>query len=396
MADSESPSAMNPLEFELQSAQIHQRMAATAEGMLASEHQEKSIEAFREALAGLETDGTPEQRAFARHQLGISLRDRAGSAPLEERDALLAEAEQCFRDALEVFTRDNFPLPHGMASDNLAIVLHARSEWPVNLDAARKAAWLQDSMANNRTALEVFESLGRKRDAQRIRLNMLMSSDGKNSAEPSARPRERLEHSIRELEAILADPALAKPSFTRSYAQRRLAALLIELANSDPAQAALHLDRAEKILIDIPGMRLGDSRAWASVQNLLGRVHMARSLVPEADKSRHLEKALEHLNEALEVFTPQTAPLDWAHNRLLWGYSTAILSDSPSVPENQRDAVLREGLIATLEAMNAMTTDPVRRAEGITLIEVLKNPATADEATPSVPPSAESPIPPQK
>jgi len=377
------------LESRFQSAHIHQYMARSTEGGLAGEHQRKSIEALREALAALEKEGTPEQRGYARHQLGLALLDRAESSPLPERDKLLAEAEQCFRVALESFPRESFAVPHAAALDNLAIALHARTEWPTNLDPARKAAWHAESEANARAALEIYESLGRTIDALRIRVNLLTVFPSGESKPGTPKPREALEQTIRGLEDILADPALGKRSVTRASAQRSLASQLVQLAEADPANAPAHLERARRLLIEIPGARSGDPRGWVRVQTLLGNVCMAQANLPDADKTALLEQARDHYTEALDASPPEADSLQRASIRLHWGLASVLLSDSPSIPENRRESLIREGLAATFESMSVTTTDPKLRAESLAMIEMLKNPSSAADSPPDARASSE-------
>ncbi len=372
-----------PVEAHLRLAKIHAQLSEISEGLLAGEHQQKSIDSLRGGLLGLQKSGTPEQIAYAHHQLGNALLAKSKSAPILERILILDEAEACVRSAVGVFTPEKHPLEHAMGCDTLSTILHARAQWPQDLDAARKAEWLKESEANARTALAIFETSGRKNDALRIRLNLFAFSDEIQSGSA----RERLEKTIRNLEAIIADPQLGKRSQTRAYAHRVLAGKLITLAESDIRTSRPHLDRAEKLLLAIPATRTSDHRSWGFVHAVLGRIAMTRSLMPEADQVGQLRQSLEHFDEALGVFTRESGPLEWGSIYLGRGLAISMLAGKGCDDDRYK---LTDGLIAVFEAQNTLYPDPEASKERNMLIEMLKNPKATATPAPSSNPSTES------
>jgi hypothetical protein len=376
-----------PIVAHLRLANMHAHFSEMSEGLLAAENQQKSIEHLRDALAALEKSGTREQIAYVRQQLGIALVAKSRSSPLTERDSILAEAEAHIR-AAEVFTLEKYPVEHAIACDNLSTVLHARAQQPAGHDAARRTAWLNESRESARQALAIFESRGRKIDALRVRLNIIAISADQPGDSPA-----NLEEAIRELEAIVADPKLGKRSRNRGYAHRLLAGKLIAVAESNLATSGPRLDRAEELLLEVPGTRTSEHRSWGFVEGLFGRIEMARSILPQADQAAHLKKSLGHFNEALGVFTRESSPMEWSSLSLCRGLTVAMLAGTGCDNERYK---LTDGLIEVFEAQNFMDSNPEARQERNALIEMLKNPKAAANPAAPTPASTESPTLPQK
>jgi CHAT domain-containing protein len=282
-----------------------------------------------------------------------------------------------YEAAMEVYTKQDFPLDWAMTQNNRAIVYSNR----IRGDRAEN---LENAIAGYKAAVEVYTK-------QDFPLDWAMTQNNRANAY-NDRIRgdraENLENAITGYEAAL--EIRTKENFPIQWATTRnnLATAYLNRIRGDRAEnlenaiagyeAALEIytkqdfpldwamtqnnranvylnrirgDRAENLESAIAGYEAAlEIRTkenfpiqWATTQNNLANVYSDRI---KGDKAENLEKAIVGYEAALEIYTKQDFPLDWAmmQNNLANVYSQRIKGDGA---ENLEQAI--EGYEAALE-----------------------------------------------
>jgi len=109
----------------------------TAEGL------DAALADYEDALAGLDADEAPYQRALGLHAVGVACTSLADARP-EAREALLDRAVAAFSESLHTFTRDDLPFQHALALHNLGRAWAAQA----GLTSLRRAlGYIEDALA---------------------------------------------------------------------------------------------------------------------------------------------------------------------------------------------------------------------------------------------------------
>ncbi len=287
------------------------RQATLADGAEREALQAQAVEAACDALALYERAQALDDLARAQEGLGVALSDQAHLAEGAARVDLLARAAAAYRAALKVYTQEPVLLNWARAQNNLGIALMQQAE-VVGCEA--RAALLNEAQEAHQAALTIYTREETPEGWARTRSNL--GNVARHQAE-LAGPAERVDLLARAVAAYRA----ALKVYTREDAPDEWAMTQNNLGNalSDQAQ----MEDGEKRLTLLSQAANAHQAAltvytrvympveWAGTNLNLAQVYLTRALVLKGThkvKRQTLGKAQEAIEQALLIFTPDTAP----------------------------------------------------------------------------------------
>jgi tetratricopeptide (TPR) repeat protein len=260
----------------------------------------ETITACREALNAFTPDQLPQQWAATQYNLGNALRSQSKQSSGEEGMRLLAEAVTAYHEALKIFTREKFPQDWAKTQEDLGRTLMAQGERSGGAEGVRR---LGEAGAAYREALKGYtlEQFPEERARTQYILGYTLRSQGERSSG---------EESIR----LLGEAVTAYREALKGYSREKLV----------------------------------EQGRWAATQKYLG---VALALQGErsggAEGVRLLGEAITAYREALEVFTRERNPENWAETQdnlgkaylLLknWKDAAVCFENALSVPSYKED-----------------------------------------------------------
>lgn len=318
---------------------------------------EESIVACRQALKVYTRESFPQGWVSTQNSLAIALKNQAFVASGQDRTRLLEESVFAYRQALKIHTRESNSFGWGTIQHNLAVSLKAQANSSLGSDRERL---LKESVFAYRQALDVWTQ---ESDPEEWALaqNNLAGALEEQAAFASGPERERLlEESISA--NLLASEVFTRESFPQNWAriQHGLAtALRVQaLANSGPERVRL-LEEAAAAHRKALEVRTRESlpQDWAETQRSLARVLQDHaSFASGPDRSRLLEQSASAYRLAIEVYTKESSPPKWAgaQNNLaiVLGNQAFVVSAAAD-----RDRLLEESSSAYRHALEVYTRE---------------------------------------
>ena len=287
------------------------RQATLAEGAEREALQAQALEAARDALALYERAQALDDLARAQEGLGVALSDQARLVEGEEQANLLSQAATAYRAALEVYAQEPVLLNWARAQNNLGIALMQQAEAS---ECEARAALLNEAQAAHQAALKVYSREETPEGWARTQSNL--GNVARHQAE-LAGPAERVDL----LALAVAAYRAALKVYSREDAPEEWAMTQNNLGNalSDQAQ----VEAGEKRLTLLSQAATAHQAAltiytreyvpveWAGTNLNLAQVYLTRALVLKGThkvKRQTLGKAQEAIEQALTIFSPDTAP----------------------------------------------------------------------------------------
>ena len=256
------------------------------------------------------SQGNPQKVARLQHNLGTAYRN----LPAGDRAANLRQAITCYEAALQVRTREAFPVDWAMTQNNLGTAYG-------DLPTGDRAANLKQAIACFEAALQVYT-----REAFPVDWAMTQNNLGLAYSDlPAGDRAANLKQAIACYEAAL--QVYTREAFPVQWAttQNNLGTAYSNLPAGDRAanlkqaiacyEAALQVRTREAFPVD-----------WAMTQNNLGNAYWN---LPAGDRVENLEQAIACYEAALQVYTREAFPVDWAmtQNNLDTAYSNLPAGD---------------------------------------------------------------------
>lgn len=259
---------------------------------------EEAVMAYRDALAIWTRDRAPMDWAMVNGNLGNAL------MALGQRDTgtgRLEDAVACFRSALEERTRTRAPMEWALTRMNLGIALQLLGQ------RLNDPALLREAITAMRDALEVRTrdllplEWARTQNNLGTALLMLGQWDGAPSI---------LEEAAAAFRAALLERTRARVPLDWAATQNNLGNTLRSLGQYTPGTAVLAQAAAALELALEVRTRSETPLDWAATRENLALVEEALAFKSEGQtREAHLHRAIAHIEAALEVYDPATAPL---------------------------------------------------------------------------------------
>lgn len=318
-------------------ADLQSRLATTlidwanvSEGPAVTERTDRAVAAHRSVLEVLTRQQFPQQWATTQNNLAIALSDQAANSFGDDAARLLTEAISACRSALEVYTRQQYPQQWAAIQNSLANALSDQA----TLSSGNDVRLLADAVAAYRSALEVLtrQQFPLAWAASQNNLAIALKDQAASSSSDDAA--RLLAEAVSAFRSSL--EVRTRSQFPQDWAatQNNLAIALCAQAvrsHSDADTARLLADAvsAHRSTLEVY-TRQQFPQNWAKTQNNLATAltyQAARSSVDDVirlalgvratrssgdDDVRILAEAVSAYRSALEVYTRQQFPQDWA------------------------------------------------------------------------------------
>jgi hypothetical protein len=292
-----------------------------------------AVTAYRAALEVRTREASPMGWAATQNNLGTALQTLGARAG--DTDAL-QDAVTAFRAALEVYTREASPMDWAMTQNNLGTALQTLGA------RAGDTAALQDAVTAYRAALEV-----RSREASPMGWAMTQNNLGNALANLGARAgdTDALQHAVTAYRAALEVRTREASPMDWAMTQNNLGNALVNLGarvgDTDALEDAVTAYRAALEVFT----REASPMHWAMTQNNLGNA--LQSLGARAGDTGALQDAVTAYRAALEVRTREAAPFPFAETKANLARAQLGSASLPDAPDRAND------LAAALQAVDA-------------------------------------------
>ncbi|KAB7610411.1 helix-turn-helix transcriptional regulator [Amylibacter sp. SFDW26] len=297
-------------------ANVLRDQAARTEGADATALLGRAVAAYEAALEVRTRDDEPQNWAMTQNNLAVALRDQAARTEGADATALLGRAVAAYEAALEVYTRDDEPQKWAMTQNNLAVALGDQAARSEGADAT---ALLGRAVAAYEAALEV-----RTRDDEPQKWAMTQNNLANVLRDQAARTEGAdatalLGRAVAAYEAALEVYTRDDEPQKWAMTQNNLAvALRNQAACTEGADATALLGRAVaayEAALEVY-TRDDEPQKWAMMQNNLANVLRDQAARTEgADATALLGRAVAAYEAALEVYTRDDGPQNWAETQ---------------------------------------------------------------------------------
>ncbi len=276
---------------------------------------EKAITCYHAALQVYTRDTFPIDWATAQNNLGAAYWTLA-STDRQDRQANLEKAIACSKAALQVYTRTAFPADWARTQFNLG---HAYND----VQDEKREENLEKAIACYESALQIYT-----RNDFPIVWAKTYDSLGNAYASLSGDKRQaNLRRAIECYKAALEIYTHQKFPVAWAKVQHRLGDAYRDLLDEDPQQA--NLKQAIALYQSALQVYTRDSfpTDWAEAQDSLGYTYASLLNTDSQNRRTYLQKAIECYESALQVYTRHTFPSNWASTQNNLGYAYAFLSE---------------------------------------------------------------------
>jgi tetratricopeptide (TPR) repeat protein len=313
---------------------------------------ELSIECYSLALKVFTLSKDPEIWGNIQNSLAVAYKNRIRGDRAEN----LEQSIECYRAALEVFTQTDFPIYWASTQNNLATAYGER----IRGDRAEN---LERSIDCYQAALEVRTQTDLPLQWADTQNNLATAYSARIRGDRA----ENLEQSIECYRAAL--EVFTQTDFPIYWAttQNNLANAYSNRIRGDSPEERLR-QRAENLERSIECYRAALAVFtqtdfpiyWASTQNNLATAYGERI---RGDRAENLERSIDCYQAALEVRTQTDLPLQWAdtQNNLATAYSARIRDDSPEERLCQRAENLERSIECYRAALEVYTVESFPR-----------------------------------
>ena len=289
-------------------------LAGRSDGVQSSQYLQQAVDAYRNALQVRTREKLPQDWAATQNNLGIALGDLAGrSEGAQAYQYLLQQAVDAYRNALQVYTREQLPQDWASTQNNLGIPL-------VDLagcsEGAQAAQYLQQAVDAYRNALQVYTREKLPQGWAQIQNNLGIAlgelAERSKGAQASRYLLQQALHAYRNALQVRTREQLPQGW---ASTQNNLGNALRSLAGrSKGAQASQYLQQAVDAYCNALQVRTREQlpQGWASTENNLGVA--LRSLAGRskgAQSSQYLQQAVDAHRNALQVYTESAFPARW-------------------------------------------------------------------------------------
>jgi tetratricopeptide (TPR) repeat protein len=280
--------------------------------------------------------GDREAAAAAYAGLGVALEEEAERVSEDKAAALLDQAVQAYRRALEVYTRADLPRYWAATQNNLGIALMHEGD---HASGDKAAALLDQAVQAYRSVLEVCTKADLPKDwaGTQNNLGIALMHEGEGASGDKAVA--LLDQAVRAYRSALEVYTKADMPQAWASAQNNLGIALMdeeEWASGDKAAALL--DQAVQAFRSALEVRTKADlpQDWAATQNNLGLALEAEGQRASGDRAAALfDQAVLAYRSALEVYTKADLPEKWAGTEMnlmelnLWaGHFTVCLQQA--------------------------------------------------------------------
>ena len=324
------------------------------------------------------SQSVPRKAAEIQHNLGLAYRE----LPAGDRQENLRRAIACYEAAVQVHTREAFPVEWAMTQNNLglayrelpagdrqenldraiacydaALQVYTREAFPVqwagtqnNLGLAYKDLSAGDQQENLRRAITYFEAALQVRTREALPVDWAMTQNNLGTAYKSLSAGDQEEDLRRAI--VCYEAALqvhTREAFPVQWAmtQYNLGTAYRELPAGDRQE---NLDRA--IACYDAALQVYTREAfpvqWAMTQNNLGTAYKN---LPAGDQQENLRRAIVCYEATLQVRTREALPVDWARTQNNLGIAYQNL------PAGDRQENLRRGIACYDAALQVYTRE---------------------------------------
>jgi len=286
----------------------------------------QAIECFQQALRVYTPEAAPLDYAMTQNNLGNAYQ----SLPTGERAANLKQAIACYQEALRFHTPETAPLDYAMTQNNLgnAYLFLPTGERGVNL--ARAIECYQQALRFYTPEAAPLQYAGTQNNLGNAYADLPTGDRVANFRQAIACYQEALRFCTPEAAPL--DYAGTQNNLGLAYANLPTGERAANLARAiECYQQALRFRTPEAAPLD-----------YAMTQNNLGAAYAA---LPTGDRAANLARAIECYQQALRFRAPEAAPLDYAmtQNNLGNAYQ--------SLPTGERAANLRQAIACYREAL---------------------------------------------
>ena len=244
--------------------------AKLVEGKERKEFLKEAIEAFQAALKVFSKEFTPNNWSLTEYQLGNFLQNQADLKSGEERLKYLNQAIQAYNAALEVYNKPNFPSEWANTQDELGQALYNKAKL---FDGQEERILIEESIQAFNRALEVYTQEDNRRTWYKAQLNLGISIH-------------RLAQGVNQEEGVQ----------------------IINKAIQTYRNALKDLNKTD------------DSNTWALLQLNLSHALGSLALVTDGhEREPLLDEGLIVSRSALEIYSPENKPLNYAKAKQLLG-----------------------------------------------------------------------------
>ncbi len=236
------------------------------------------------------------QYARIQSNLGLAYTELAGG----DRRANLEMAIDCYQNALQVYTCEDFPSEWATIQNDLSIAYS-------NVQGKDRSDHLRKAITSCEAALKVLT-----RENHPFEWAMVQNNLGIAYSELRQENwLENLQRAIDCFQAILQDITRETSPFLWAAALNNLGTCYVDLQDGDrqenleKALACFHTSLEVRTREDFPA-------EWALTQRNLGNIY---SHLPHSESQVNLAKAIDHYQASLEVFTREAFPVAWAETQ---------------------------------------------------------------------------------
>jgi tetratricopeptide (TPR) repeat protein len=316
----------------------------------------QAVQAYRNALQVYTRERFPQDWAMTQKNLGNALKEQALRTAGDDAAALLAQAVEAYRNALQVYTREQFPQAWARTQNNLGGALKEQALRTAGEDTA---ALLAQAVEACRNALQVYtrERFPQDWAMTQNNLGIALKEQGLRTAGDDAA-------------ALLAQAVEAyrnalqlrtREQFPRAWAmtQNNLGSALKEQAlRTAGGDAATLLAQAVEACSNALQVRTREQfpQAWAMTQDNLGNALKEQALRTAGDDAAAaalLAQAVEAYRNALQVYTRERFPQDWARTQNNLG--SALKEQAPRTAGDDAAALLAQAVEAYRNALQVFS-----------------------------------------
>jgi tetratricopeptide (TPR) repeat protein len=345
----------------------HWHLSSRVEGSAVSQHLRDAVGAFREALGVFTHEQYPQDRAMAQNDLANSLRDLAGltfGEGGEDQGAnLMSQAIQTLRSALEIFADEHLPQQWAMTQINLGAALKMQGTHTGGQEAANL---LGQSVQASRAALGVINREGFPQYWVKAEINLgstLREQAARTAGEDAAK---LLREAVQAMRAAL--EVCTRERFPEDWAlaQSNLGrALLAEGALAAGEKGAKLLAQSVQSFRAALEVRTREHLHldWAFAQSNLGcALHQQATCTTGEEGVKLLDQAVQAFRAAMEVYTRERLPQDWAGTQA--NLASALVEQGTRTTGEDGVNLLSQGIQAYRTAMGFFTQERVPREWG--------------------------------
>ena len=258
-----------------------------------------------EALGNISQTENPETWAALQDDLGNNYAEN----PIGDRGESLEKAILHFENALQVRTKEKFPVEWGQTQNNLASTYQIRiyGQHAENIEKAIYHFQQALEVCSRNTESDIWASIQNNLgDTYRTRIKGVHA--------------ENIERAIHHLQQAL--EVMTRQSFPDDWAeiQHNLSVAYADRIYGEPST---NIERAIEYSLQALSVKKQYSESWAATQSILGRLYRVRG---RGERAVNMKQAIFHCRQALKVYTRQTFLYDWINTQdaLALAYSHRI------------------------------------------------------------------------